>query len=44
MIVFLLWWFFGGVAAHRFYLDERKGCAVAMLLLWLDVMIHLAFY
>ncbi|WP_240909283.1 NINE protein [Bacillus paralicheniformis] len=33
MLVFLLWWFFGGVAAHRFYLDERKGCAVAILLL-----------
>ncbi|MGO4901782.1 NINE protein [Bacillus sp. GM2] len=35
MIVFLLWWFLGGVAAHRFYLDERKDCAVAMLLLCL---------
>ncbi|WP_227005462.1 NINE protein [Bacillus paralicheniformis] len=33
LIVFLLWWFLGGVAAHRFYLDERKGYAVAMLLL-----------
>ncbi|WP_305954528.1 TM2 domain-containing protein [Bacillus paralicheniformis] len=35
LIVFLLWWFLGGVAAHRFYLDERKDCAVAMLLLCL---------
>ncbi|ARC75331.1 TM2 domain-containing protein [Bacillus licheniformis] len=40
LIVFLLWWFLGGVAAHRFYLDERKGYAVAMLLLgWITLFI-----
>ncbi|MCY8149270.1 NINE protein [Bacillus paralicheniformis] len=32
-MVFLLWWFLGGVSDHRFYLDERTGYAVAMLLL-----------
>ncbi|MFS3914948.1 TM2 domain-containing protein [Bacillus australimaris] len=40
LVVFLLWWFLGAFAIHRFYLDEKKGYAVVMLLLgWLTLFI-----
>lgn len=40
LVVLLLWWFLGAFAIHRFYLDEKKGYAVVMLLLgWLTLFI-----
>lgn len=33
-VAYLLWFFLGGVGAHRFYL-KRTGSAIAMLVIWL---------
>ena len=42
-VAYLLWFFLGGLGAHRFYL-RRTGSAIGMLVLWLvGVMTSLVF-